>query len=118
MESIIEKLGDVLAGRKTASPDSSYTASLFTAGLPKIEAKLREELAELIEAAERLESAQEGAEGRNALVHEAADLWFHTMVLLAYYDARPVSVLETLERRLGVSGLEEKRARKKESRAV
>lgn len=118
MQTMIEKLAKVLRERRSASPDTSYTASLMAAGLPKLEAKLNEELAELIEAAERLEVARADAKRRDALVHETADLWFHTMVLLSYFEISPVGVLEELEHRFGTSGLEEKRARNKDSRTV
>lgn len=113
METIIEKLADVLRERKKASTDTSYAASLMAAGLPKLEAKLNEELEELIEAGRQVQMAREDAEERDALVHEAADLWFHSMVLLSHFDISPALVLKELERRFGTSGLDEKRTRNK-----
>ena len=74
MSSIIDTLSQVLSERRTASPESSYTASLFAGGLSAISAKLHEELEEFIEAAENLESAGNSQGTDAALIHEAADL--------------------------------------------
>ncbi len=111
MSQIIEQLADTLRERRDASPETSYTASLLAAGVPKIRAKLEEELGELIEAAEALDSDRDAEEHARALVHEAADLWFHSMVLLVSQSVNPTLVLGELERRFGTSGHEEKRAR-------
>ena len=111
MTQIIKRLSNVLRERRAASPQTSYTASLLAAGLPELRAKLEEELGELIEAAEELAASTGSQALRQALVHEAADLWFHSMVLLVSSDVSPTQVLEELERRFGVSGHEEKRSR-------
>jgi phosphoribosyl-ATP pyrophosphohydrolase len=104
MSDTLDKLAEVLEARKTASPDSSYVAGLYAAGLEAVLAKVGEEAAETIAAAR--------AEDDPALVHETADLWFHCLVMLAARGLHPRQVLEELERRFGVSGLEEKAGRK------
>ncbi|MCY4040981.1 MAG: phosphoribosyl-ATP diphosphatase [Gammaproteobacteria bacterium] len=111
MSQIIEQLSETLSERRDASPETSYTASLLAGGLPKIRAKLEEELGELIEAAEAFDAESDSEALKDALVHEAADLWFHSMVLLVSHSVSPTLVLEALERRLGISGHDEKRAR-------
>ena len=100
---ILAELAQVLEARRGADPDSSYVASLYARGLDTILRKLSEE------ATETLLAARDG--DRAALVHEVADLWFHSLVLLASQGLRPEEVLEELQRRAGVSGLEEKAAR-------
>lgn len=112
MSTIIHDLAQVLDERRTASPETSYTASLIAGGLASISEKLHEELDELIAAAEQLEGQEAAAMETGAIVHEAADLWFHCMVLLTRYRTSPTLVLEALEQRFGVSGHEEKRARR------
>jgi phosphoribosyl-ATP pyrophosphohydrolase len=100
---IIERLGAVIDGRRGAPPESSYVASLFRDGLDKILKKLGEEAIETIVAAKG-GRAQE-------VVYEAADLWFHAIILLKYLDIEPSVVLAELERRFGQSGLAEKASR-------
>ncbi len=100
---ILAELAGVLEARRGADPDSSYVASLYSRGLDSILRKISEE------ATETLLAARDG--DRKALVHEVADLWFHTLVLLASQELRPEDVLEELQRRTGVSGLEEKASR-------
>lgn len=111
MSAIIDDLTRVLRERRTASPESSYTASLFAGGLAKISLKLHEELDELLEAAEEFDGGESGSGNIGALVHEAADLWFHSMVLLTYHQIDPRLVLDELQRRFGTSGHEAKRSR-------
>ena len=103
MPDILSKLAKILEQRKQAQPDSSYVARLYDEGTDAILKKIGEEFTELIMAA-KSGSATE-------LVHETADLWFHTMVLLASQGLTPDDVLHELERRFGVSGLEEKARR-------
>lgn len=103
MADTLNKLAEVLEARKGASPDSSYVAGLYGAGMEAILAKVAEESAEVAEAARGADPA--------ALVHETADLWFHCLVMLAARDLHPREVLVELERRFGVSGLVEKAAR-------
>jgi len=100
---ILARLTDVLAARRRADPDSSYVAGLYARGADAILAKIEEEAAEVV-------AAGHGADDAH-LVHEVADLWFHSMVLLLYRDLAPDDVLAELARRFGVSGLEEKAAR-------
>ena len=100
---ILERLMEVLRQRRDkADPDSSYVAALCRDGIPAITAKITEEAAETVEAAEG---------DAEHLVHEVADLWFHSLVLLAVRDLDAHDVLEELQRRFGTSGLEEKTRR-------
>ena len=107
MDDLLTALDTVLAERKTASPESSYVAALNAEGLNKILEKVGEEATEVILAAK--DAAESGDSG--ALVNEVADLWFHTMVLLAFNEINPLEILNELERREGVSGIEEKSRR-------
>ena len=103
-DDIIEKLTLVLQQRRQADPDSSYVAGLYHKGLDSILKKVGEEATETVIAAKGDDADQ--------LVYETADLWFHTLVLLVHLDVNPQKVLNELERRFGLSGLEEKAARK------
>ncbi len=105
MNNTLSQLADVLEQRKQQSADTSYVASLYTKGLDTILKKMGEEAAETIIAAKNGDKEQ--------LVYEMADLWFHAMVLLAHQDLHPDDVLKELERRFGLSGLEEKAQRSK-----
>lgn len=109
MTDTLQKLAAIIEARKSADPDSSYVAHLHHKGLDKILAKVAEESGETIEAAR--EAGQDGDTGH--LVHETADLWFHTLVMLAHLGTGPEAVLAELERRFGVSGIEEKASRSK-----
>lgn len=102
-DEMLKRLAATLEQRKQADPGSSYVASLYTRGLPAILEKIGEEAAELVLAA--------NSGKKSAIIHETADLWFHTLVLLAQSGLGPEEVLAELERRFGRSGLEEKRAR-------
>ncbi len=101
---ILTRLADTLEDRRTADPQTSYVAKLYAKGLDAILKKLAEE------AAETLMAAKDGAPDQ--VIHETADLWFHSLVLLAHLGIRPEAVLAELARREGVSGIEEKAARK------
>ncbi len=103
-QDILERLADVLETRRGADPDSSYVARLFQRGTDAILKKVGEEATETVMA------AKDGVPER--IVSETADLWFHTMVLLAHFDLRPADVLAELERREGQSGLDEKAQRR------
>jgi phosphoribosyl-ATP pyrophosphohydrolase len=103
MAEILEKLAIILEARKQADPSSSYVAGLYAKGLETILKKIDEEATELVVAARSRDSGQ--------VIHETADLWFHTMVLLAQQGLKPEDVLRELERRFGVSGLTEKAQR-------
>jgi len=104
MNDILERLPRILEERKRADPDSSYVASLYAKGLDAILKKIGEE------ATETLLAAKDGVP--NQIVHEVADLWFHTLVLLAQQGLGPDAVLAELERRFDLSGLEEKARRR------
>ena len=93
--------------RRDAAPDSSYVASLYAGGLNRILEKIGEEATETVLAAKDATDA-----GRDdALIHEVADLWFHTLVMLVHLNQQPRWVLDELSRRFGVSGIEEKNSR-------
>lgn len=103
MAEILDRLGEILEARKGADPQSSYVASLYRKGQDAILRKISEEATETILAAKQGD--------REQLVYETADLWFHTLVLLASEDLSPGDVCRELERRFGVSGIEEKAGR-------
>lgn len=105
--SVLARLMAVVEDRKANPPARSYTSSLFEGGVPKIASKIQEEAAEVVEAA-----AEAGAAGHEHLVHEAADLIYHLWVMLAFREVRLDEVEAELARRFGVSGLDEKAARK------
>lgn len=104
-DNILGQIAEILEERKQADPDSSYVASLYSKGLDTILKKIGEEATETVIA------AKDGDAGQ--LVYEVADLWFHTLVLLAEQGLGPDRVLNELERRFGLSGLAEKAARNK-----
>ena len=108
MSDILTKLAVVLEARKSAQPESSYVASLYAKGLDAILKKIGEEATETVIAAK--------SGDRKQIVTETADLWLHTLVLLAQQGLRPEDVLQELDRRFGLSGLEEKAARKEKGR--
>jgi len=105
MSDILSQLADVLEQRKSASPDSSYVAKLYDKGLDAILKKIGEEATETVMA------AKDG--NKQQIVYETADLWFHTLVMLAQQGLGPDDVLNELARRFGLSGLEEKQNRSK-----
>ena len=107
MSDTLKKLATIIEGRKQASPDSSYVAKLQHAGLNKILEKVGEESIETILAARDAEVSGDN----DKLIYETADLWFHTLVMLSQLNANPEQVLQELERRFGISGLEEKASR-------
>lgn len=100
---ILERLAAVLEDRKQADPDSSYVARLYAKGLDAILKKVGEEATETVMA------AKDGQPDK--IVYEVADLWFHTLVLLAQQGLGPQAVLAELDRRFGLSGLQEKARR-------
>ncbi len=100
---VLQQLARVLEARKQADPARSYVASLYDKGLDAILKKIGEEATETVIAAK-------GGD-REQLIYETADLWFHTLVLLAHEGLGPEQVLAELARRFGLSGLEEKAMR-------
>ena len=103
---ILEELMAVIASRRAAAPDDSYTARLLAGGVDTIGRKITEEAAEVVEAA-----AEPGKEGQEHLVREAADLVYHLLVMLAARERGLADVEAELARRFGISGLEEKASR-------
>jgi phosphoribosyl-ATP pyrophosphohydrolase len=107
MSDTIERLTEVLKERRGADPDGSYVASLYARGLDAILEKVGEEATETLLAAKNAD-----VNGRDDhLVHEVADLWFHSMVALVHLNQDPAWVLEELAGRFGVSGHVEKASR-------
>jgi len=105
--SILSQLAGVLAERKANPPAKpSYVAGLLRGGTTRIGAKVIEEAAEVVEAGD-----EAGDSGRDHLVKEAADLVFHTMVLLTHRDVAWSAVEAELARRFGIGGIEEKQSR-------
>lgn len=102
---ILEAVYEVIQQRKQNPSEKSYVASLYAKGLDKILGKIGEEAAETV-------AAGKGGE-RDEIVYEVADLFFHALVLLGYYDLPPELVSRELQRRFGLSGLEEKAQRSK-----
>lgn len=102
---VLAELFKIIEQRKKASAEKSYVASLYAKGIDKILEKIEEESGELVEA------AKDGK--KKEIIHEVADLWFHTLVLLGQKNISLQEILNELQRRSGVSGIEEKAARKK-----
>ena len=104
-ENTLQRLGETIAARKGGDPSASYVASLFAKGEDAILKKVAEEAAETVLAAKGGDKLH--------LVKETADLWFHTLVLLAWHGLKPEDVIAELRPREGVSGIDEKASRKK-----
>jgi phosphoribosyl-ATP pyrophosphohydrolase len=104
MNDVLNRLAELLEQRKGADPQSSYVAKLYAKGMDGILKKVGEEAAETIIA------AKDGDPQK--IVYETADLWFHTLVMLAQAGLSPDDVLNELARREGLSGLDEKANRK------
>jgi phosphoribosyl-ATP pyrophosphohydrolase len=107
---ILEQLAQVIESRKLAAggnPETSYVAKLFSKGDNAILKKVGEEATETVMAAKDARITGNTDE----LIYECADLWFHTLVMLAQYNLTPQQVLAELARREGLSGLDEKAAR-------
>jgi phosphoribosyl-ATP pyrophosphohydrolase len=102
---VLQRLAIILEARKHADPKDSYVAGLYAQGLDAILKKIGEEATETVIAAKDGQADQ--------VIHETADLWFHTLVLLAHQGLHPNQLLAELERRYGVSGVEEKAQRLK-----
>jgi phosphoribosyl-ATP pyrophosphohydrolase len=104
---VLQRLMEVLEARKKASADDSYVASLHSKGLNKILEKVGEESIETLLAARDAEVSGDNTK----VIYETADLWFHSLVMLSHLGANADSVLEELERRFDLSGLDEKAQR-------
>ncbi|WP_417598695.1 phosphoribosyl-ATP diphosphatase [Oceanospirillum sp.] len=109
MSDVLQQLGDILAERRDADPDTSYVAQLHHKGLNKILEKVGEEATEAIIAAKDAERSGDVSD----VVYETADLWFHSLVALSHLGQSPQAVIDELARRFGMSGIEEKASRQK-----
>ena len=105
MSEVLQQLAQILEQRKLESADKSYVSSLYAKGLDAILKKIGEEATETVIA------AKDG--DKKKIIYETADLWFHCMVLLADQGLGPDDVLQELQRRFGLSGLDEKAQRSK-----
>ncbi len=111
MSDILQRLAAVIESRKPEAggdPDKSYVARLFQKGDDAILKKVGEEATETVMAAKDVRSGAEASK----LIYECADLWFHSMIMLARFDLNPQQVLDELARREGLSGIEEMANRK------
>ncbi|WP_343584862.1 phosphoribosyl-ATP diphosphatase [Herbaspirillum sp.] len=111
MSETLKRLAEVIESRKLANggnPEKSYVAKLFSKGDDAILKKIGEEATETVMAAKDARVSGD----KSKVLYECADLWFHSMVMLAQFDLKPQDVLDELARREGLSGLEEKAARK------
>jgi len=106
MSDTLNRLAELLEQRKSADPQTSYVAKLYAKGMDSILKKVGEEAAETIIAAKNGDNEH--------LIYETADLWFHTLVMLAQAGLKPQDILDELARREGLSGLEEKASRAEE----
>jgi phosphoribosyl-ATP pyrophosphohydrolase len=105
MKDILERIADSINERKDADPEKSYVAKLFAKGDDAMLKKIGEEATEVVLAAKGTD--------RLHLVREVTDLWFHCMIVLARHGLGPADVLAEMKRREGISGIDEKAARKK-----
>ena len=108
-DEVLSRLADVIASRRSADPEKSYVARLFAKGGDAVLKKIGEEATETVMAAKDGKPA--------AIVAEMADLWFHCLIALEQHGLKPQDVLDELARREGLSGLDEKAARKDASRS-
>ncbi len=105
MQEILNRLSELLEARKAADPSTSYVAKLYSKGMDSILKKVGEEATETVIAAKNGDKAQ--------IIYETADLWFHTLIMLAKADLGPDDILKELARREGLSGIAEKESRTK-----
>lgn len=103
MNDTLAQIAAVLEQRKEQTAEKSYVASLYAKGLDTILKKIGEESTEVVIAAKDGQADQ--------IIYETADLWFHCMVLLAQQGLHPNDVINELQRRFGLSGLDEKAQR-------
>ena len=111
MSDTLKRLADVIESRKLANggdPEKSYVSRLFSKGDDAILKKIGEEATETVMAAKDARVSGD----KSKVLYECADLWFHSMVMLAQFELTPQDVLNELARREGLSGLEEKAGRK------
>lgn len=103
MSDVLDRLAELLEQRKTADPQTSYVAKLYSKGMDGILKKVGEEATETVLA------AKDGDPEK--IIYETADLWFHCLVMLAQAGLKPQDVLDELARREGLSGIAEKASR-------
>lgn len=111
MSDTLKRLADVIESRKPANggdPEQSYVARLFVKGDDAILKKIGEEATETVMAAKDARATGDTSK----VLYECADLWFHSMIMLAQFGLAPQDVLNELARREGISGIEEKANRK------
>lgn len=116
-EGALARLAAIIESRKVANggdPENSYVARLLHKGPEAFLKKMGEEATEVVMAAKDVDYGADKAK----VVYEMADLWFHSMVALAYYGLTPADVIAELERREGISGIEEKALRNAVARAI
>ena len=100
---VLNRLSELLEQRKLADPSSSYVANLYAKGMDAVLKKVGEEATETIIAAKNND--------KQAIIYETADLWFHTLIMLAKANLKPQDILDELARREGLSGIDEKNSR-------
>ncbi|HPU51856.1 MAG TPA: phosphoribosyl-ATP diphosphatase [Burkholderiaceae bacterium] len=100
---VLARLADVIESRRGADPQTSYVARLLSKAPDAILKKIGEEATETVMAAKDADPAK--------VIYETADLWFHSLVMLAHFGLRPEDVIAELARREGLSGLLEKASR-------
>ncbi len=105
MSDVLDRLSELLEQRKSADPATSYVAKLYAKGMDSILKKIGEEATETVLAAK--------GGNKDEIVYETADLWFHTLIMLAQAGLKPQDVLDELARREGLSGITEKENRSK-----
>jgi phosphoribosyl-ATP pyrophosphohydrolase len=104
----LARLAEVIEARRGGDPDKSYVARLFAKGVDAMLKKVGEEATEVVMA------GKDGVPSK--IVAETADLWFHSMLVLAAFGLKPQAVIDELQRREGLSGLEEFASRKARAR--
>jgi phosphoribosyl-ATP pyrophosphohydrolase len=115
MSETLKRLAAVIESRKLANggdPSTSYISRLFQKGDDAILKKIGEEATEAVMAAKDARATGDAS----GVLYECADLWFHSLIMLAQFDLTPQQVLDELARREGISGIEEKAGRKLETR--
>lgn len=115
MSDTLKRLADTIELRKPGNggdPDTSYVARLFAKGDDAILKKIGEEATETVMAAKDARASGDTSK----VLYECADLWFHSMIMLAHFNLKPQDVLDELARREGISGIEEKANRKLDER--
>jgi phosphoribosyl-ATP pyrophosphohydrolase len=112
----LDNLAQVLQSRRGGDPETSYVARLLHKGPDAFLKKIGEEATEMVMACKDASNGGNSAALKEKIVAETADLWFHSLVALAYYGLAPKDVIAELERRVGLSGLEEKASRKARQR--